>query len=603
MMLMALLLVTAVFVVISQTQQANAMGPSQWETVRGYIDSYYGGSQSGGGLNGEAGFRMTKADLVSALDSNNDISPKYASLPTSGTVPGPTTVTGVLGEGDDAANRPVLIDNLMARIDVIPGTEFRCNWNVDGSCFANSSISTIRSIVDNHKAAGFSTDIVDYCVSSQAAGPSTNGFGIIAQVPGALSSDTSLIPKVHILDYSRNGWRNFVANTSGANSVVSPESSAGGFTAPGTPPGTVPPTSCDSSATDLALVECQANWAIAANLGNVSNGQMSTDIIGAAGQSVDVRSGTILTMDTATTTNNNLQVPISTLFSTSGLAQLSPTLSTVLVGRTQMGETSAIGLKMLGYNLIAGGSINEGIPRWNGTEGELQAVTGDNLPTQSIAVFTSAGAVDTTGPSVTSVGSSNVTTNSADIDRVAGEPATMKVEYGTTSGVYTDTVNNTVLNANKIVSLSGLNDGTTYYYRATSYDGQANGTVSAEGSFTTVAACTPAKPSLTLSKTSTYWVDYAAYTARQLSVNWTISNTGTNGATNVAITGSTNTNGVTISTLLPASVGSIGAGSSAMKTLVYNVPLTTGGWWTSSTASAGDDCGGTGYTYPSPNQI
>src|SRR5450759_2109430 len=148
MMLMAILLVTAVFVVINQTQQASAMGPSQWETVRGYIDSFYGGSQSGGTLNGEAGFRMTKATLVSALDSNNNISPKYAALPTSGTVPGPTTVTGVLGAGDDAANRPVLIDNLMTRTDIIPGTEFRCNWSTDGSCFADSSISSIRSIVD-----------------------------------------------------------------------------------------------------------------------------------------------------------------------------------------------------------------------------------------------------------------------------------------------------------------------------------------------------------------------------------------------------------------------------------------------------------------------
>jgi len=139
----------------------------------------------------------------------------------------------------------------------------------------------------------------------------------------------------------------------------------------------------------------------------------------------------------------------------------------------------------------------------------------------------------------------------------------------------------------------------SFYTEATNLvPGDTNGVLDVMLADNSLIGCTAARPSLTLSKTSTYWGSYAAYTARLLSVNWTISNTGSNGATNVAITGSTNTNGVTISTLLPASVGNISAGSSAMKTLVYNVPLTTGGWWTSTTASAGDDCGGTGYTYP-----
>jgi len=206
-LLLGLLLAASIFVVLSN-DNAGATTPSQWETLRGYINSYYGGAQYNAGLNGEAGFRIGKINLWNRLDSNGDIAPNAgAGIGSAG-----TNVTGVLGEGDNAANRPVLIDNLRTQTAYIPGTEFRCNWNTNLDCFSNSSISTIRQIVDNHKAAGFSTDIVDHCVSSQTAGPTTGGFGIIAQVPGALSSDTSLIPRVFIADYSRNGWRNNISN-------------------------------------------------------------------------------------------------------------------------------------------------------------------------------------------------------------------------------------------------------------------------------------------------------------------------------------------------------------------------------------------------------
>ncbi|MHB0867274.1 MAG: fibronectin type III domain-containing protein [Thermoleophilia bacterium] len=453
--------------------QAQALDATQWEKVRGYIASYYGGPQSGGGLDGEAGFRMGKVALWNRLDSNGDIQPNAGTLVGSAGA----AVTGVAGEGDDMANRPVLIDNLMTQTAFIPGTEFRCNWNVDQSCFSDSSITMIRELVDAHAAAGFSTDIVDHCVSSQTAGPVTGGFGIIAQVPGALSSNTLLIPKVYIADYSRNGWRNNLVTAPGTGATASPEISAGGFAAPSTV------ADCDTSATDLALVECQANWAIASTKGNVSNGSTDLTAIGNAGQSVDIRTGTITTMSSAGT---NLQAPINTLFSVSGLASLDPTASTVVASRTQMGATTAIGLKMLGYNMIPGGSINAGISRWNGTLGEQQVAYGDGLPLQSVAAYTVPAKVDTTPPTITVNPSASVIgTTTATISRTAAEPATMKVEYGTTTGVYTTTVNNTVLNAVKSVGLTGLTPSTMYYVKVTSYDGQANGAVSSEFSFTT----------------------------------------------------------------------------------------------------------------------
>ncbi|MHB1362029.1 MAG: beta strand repeat-containing protein [Thermoleophilia bacterium] len=491
--LLGLLLATMLFVVLN-SQQAKALQPSQWETVRGYINSFYGGVQStgaidGAALDGEAGFRRGKVALWNELDSNGDIQPNAGA----GVGNAGTAVTGVLGEGDDMANRPVLIDNLMKQPAFIPGTEFRCHWNDDQSCFADSSITAIRQIVDNHKAAGFSTDIVDYCVSSQTAGPSTGGFGIIAQVPGALSSDTSLIPKVYIADYSRNGWRNNLATASGTGAIASPETSAGGLPAPGTPPGTVAPSSCDSAATDLALVECQANWAIWAGGGNTGNGtfDMSSTAnvgVGGAGQSVDVRTGTISTLSTAGT---NLQIPISTLFSTAGLANLDPTKSTVLAGRTQMGETSAIGLRMLGYTLIPGGSISTGISRWNGTQGEAQVAYGPGLPLQAVDAYSAPAKVDTTGPSISSGPTiSNITATSADVTRTAGEPATSKIDLTGSGGAPAIHVNSTVLNAVHTSSLSGLIENTHYTGTLTVYDGYANGTTAALDFWTDVTAPT-----------------------------------------------------------------------------------------------------------------
>jgi hypothetical protein len=269
-----------------------------------------------------------------------------------------------------------------------------------------------------------------------------------------------------------------------------------------------------------------------------------------------------------------------------------------MVTRTQMGANASIGLEMLGYNNVPNGAnINAGISRWNGTEGEQQVAYGDGLPTQSTAAFSAPGKVDTTPPTITVAPSaSGITQTSADISRTAAEPATMKVEYGTASGVYTDTVNNTVLNASKTVSLGGLSAGTTYYVKVTSYDGYANGAVSSEFSFTTETACTAGKPDLQLGAPSPYWASFADYTAHMLSVDWTVNNVGATDATNVQITGSTNSNGVTLSTSLPASVGDISGGGSGGVTLVYDVGH-VGSWHTSTTASA-EDCAANSYTYP-----
>jgi hypothetical protein len=322
----------------------------------------------------------------------------------------------------------------------------------------------VKELVDAHKAAGFSTDIVDYCVSSHTASPSTAGWGIIAQTGGLGLDKDGNVPHVSELEWSRNGWTNTataMVAPDGNQAILGPETSAG-F---GSPTLNTLPANCESKTTDVELMSCQANWAIALTLGNVGNGQSTIANIAAAQQTVDVRPGTISTLDTAGT---NLQVPVGDLFTLSGLHNLDPAKTTIVASNTQHGGQTAMGLKMLGYNMVTGGYINSGVSRWEyDTGGEIWAPIGNALPKATVLVMASPGKVDTTGPSVSSVDVPlpSITETSADVHRVtvAAEPATMKVQYGTTSGVYTGEVNNTVLNADMTVTLGSLSAGTTYY--------------------------------------------------------------------------------------------------------------------------------------------
>lgn len=110
-------------------------------------------------------------------------------------------------------------------------------------------------------------------------------------------------------------------------------------------------------------------------------------------------------------------------------------------------------------------------------------------------------------------------------------------------------------------------------------------------------ACVPGKPALSLTMTSIAWASYADFQARELSVGLRITNSGSDVANNVAITGSSNTNGVVLMTAAPIALGSIASSSAADTTAVYLVPTGVGSFRASVTASACDGCG-TSYGYP-----
>lgn len=109
--------------------------------------------------------------------------------------------------------------------------------------------------------------------------------------------------------------------------------------------------------------------------------------------------------------------------------------------------------------------------------------------------------------------------------------------------------------------------------------------------------CVPGKPAVGVSIRSSNWASFADYTARELSVTLRFSNSGTTTAFATAMTGSTNTNGVTLSTVTPLSIGDLNGGASTEATVKYHIPPGVGNFKASITGSATDACG-TSYTYP-----
>ncbi|MCJ7655449.1 MAG: redoxin domain-containing protein [Dehalococcoidia bacterium] len=94
---------------------------------------------------------------------------------------------------------------------------------------------------------------------------------------------------------------------------------------------------------------------------------------------------------------------------------------------------------------------------------------------------------DETAPTISAVSSSSITESSAIIAWITNEPATSRVEYGETEAYGSETVENTNLTESHSVTLTGLDDNTTYYFKVISKDASGNeATLAAENQkFTT----------------------------------------------------------------------------------------------------------------------
>ena len=90
---------------------------------------------------------------------------------------------------------------------------------------------------------------------------------------------------------------------------------------------------------------------------------------------------------------------------------------------------------------------------------------------------------DTLPPEAGDFGSRSTGSSNAKITWTTDEFTTSLFEYGTQTGIYSDSVSDELFRKLHEVELSGLSMGVSYYYRVTSTDRSGNNSISAEQSF------------------------------------------------------------------------------------------------------------------------
>jgi peroxiredoxin len=102
--------------------------------------------------------------------------------------------------------------------------------------------------------------------------------------------------------------------------------------------------------------------------------------------------------------------------------------------------------------------------------------------------LTTLATADTTPPTISGVNISNITESSATITWITDERATSQVQYGKTETYGSSTTPDTSLTPTHTVTLTGLDDGTTYNFQVISKDSSGNIATSANQTFETPAA-------------------------------------------------------------------------------------------------------------------
>ncbi|MFA6000908.1 MAG: fibronectin type III domain-containing protein [Thermoleophilia bacterium] len=451
-----LLVPTALF----NIDTANALTNTEWQTVAASIDAFIQ-SQYVSTDDGEAGFLITGPALKSRMDTNND---------------------GVmLGEGDDAANAPVLVDVLNTWGEWIPGTSLRIpSANAANQTYA----SQVATKVYGHRNAGFNDEIVIYCGTGHVENPIVMGYGAMSHA-GYFGTP---MPRVVGVTWGRMGWGTIAASWNPVYSSARQYTNSAIATPSNSLP-TFPTANCTGTTPNTELVRCAAQQALAPT----SNGLQPSTWVDANYQPVDIRSTTDYYLATTAGAAYAYQDPLQTLFNPTGgtydnLKKLTPGTSKAIVfySRTQhSGLLAAEGAQMLGYNAK---SLRFGLPYWNGFSPPGWQEKWTVNPGYT---FNYTGSPDVASPIISNIDTGAPSATGATIVWNTNEPATSFVEYGTTPGGPYITINDTVLHASHSVTLSGLSEHTTYYYRVTSYDGLANYASNPELSFQTADVTPP----------------------------------------------------------------------------------------------------------------
>ena len=108
---------------------------------------------------------------------------------------------------------------------------------------------------------------------------------------------------------------------------------------------------------------------------------------------------------------------------------------------------------------------------------------------------------------------------------------------------------------------------------------------------------TVGSPSLSLSLGKVFWNGYAAYANRLLSVDYTVTNSGTGAGKTTRVEQGSATNGVMLNETLPYTIGNIAPAGSASFSLRYHVPEGVTSFHATTYVSCSDD-GGNTYWFP-----
>jgi glucose/arabinose dehydrogenase/chitodextrinase len=150
-----------------------------------------------------------------------------------------------------------------------------------------------------------------------------------------------------------------------------------------------------------------------------------------------------------------------------GVTQTAPFTRTTIVGSTHTINTAS----PQGNNVFSS---------WSDGGAQQHSVTVGATNARYTATFTQA--PDTTGPVISGVASSNVTTTAATITWTTSEPADGQVQYGLTTSYGSTTPLVTARTTSHSITISGLQPSTNYQFRVLSRD--AAGNLSTSGNFT-----------------------------------------------------------------------------------------------------------------------
>ncbi len=424
----------------------------------------------------------------------------------------------VLGEGDNAANSPIIVDAFTGTTVFIPGTSERINA---ANMADSANVDLIRNEVIKHRRAGLSTDIVVYCLTGHIQSPPVMALGALSQAHAFDSSDPggTIPPKVYGLKWGRLGWG---GNTS-APAYSSTFPTATNLMTPAATALPAAPADCPDTGGTPETVRCRAAVALATATGS-SLATASSSSLTNTQLAIDVRPTlAALTPVWAQTTGatKTLNLPLSTLFSDDGsgtfanLKNLDNSKTNWFTADSQhLPGMAAEGALMMGFTTSKIKIERWGNPAWNNTLPTQFSLAGRgyDYPFLTSATNGSTELIDVTGPTLASGPTvSAITETSATVSWTTNEPSTSVVNTGTSTAALNGPASTpvTVLSTSHSATVSGLSPGTKYYFRATSYDGMANGGYLPEiGSNT--AYCTTAGPGDPLCPTGTE--GYASFT-------------------------------------------------------------------------------------------